>query len=62
MKKNTLKRIPVSEAARRLGIPEQAVRAGIDQGKLPIGMSVGNRRKTYYIYEDFLERYINGVS
>ena len=58
--KKALKRISVAEAAERLGIPEQAVRAGIDQGKLPIEYSVGKHRKTYYIFEDFVERYLDG--
>ena len=60
MKNKDLTRIDVAEAAKRLGVPEQAVRAGVDQGKLPIGYSVGGKRKTYYIFEDFLERYIAG--
>ena len=60
MKKNNLKRITVAEAAKRLGIPEQAVRTGVDQGVLPIGYATGKRKKTYYIFEDFLERYVNG--
>ena len=58
--KDNLKRITVAEAAERLGVPKQAIRAGVDQGKLPIGYAIGKRKKTYYIYEDFVDRYIAG--
>ena len=52
-------RISVSEAAKLLGVSQQFVRIGMQQGRLPIGTAVKmSSRWTYYICEEKLEDYM----
>lgn len=51
-------RIKISEAAMLLGVSEQFIRAGLQQGILPFGTAVKLSSKwTYYIYPQKLVEY-----
>lgn len=55
--------VKVEEASQRLGIPASSVRILMRRGKLPIGIAeqLTGSRYTYYISEEMLNRYIEGV-
>lgn len=56
-------RITVTEAAKMLGMSPQAVRIGIQRGKLPIGTcweGSGGRYYYYHITEERVKRYMEG--
>lgn len=55
-----MKRVTVQEAAKRLGLPVDAIRGGLIQGSLPIGHAVKHKRWAYYITEKKLQDYIDG--
>lgn len=59
-KENAMERITVKEAAEILDMPHQAVRAGLEQGVLPIGVAIKRNRWTYYIYREKLEAWLEG--
>ena len=55
----------VAEAAKLIGICDQAIRERMIRGKLPIGIVIRNdssRAKpyTYHIYKEWLHRYLEG--
>lgn len=53
-------RVTVKQAAKLLGVSEQFIRIGLQQGTLPIGCAVKmSERYTYYISKKKLEEYIN---
>jgi len=59
------KNVPVSLAARYLGISELCVRCGIKEGRLPIGAAIqgsGTRRMRYHISPWRLIRYQRGAA
>ncbi len=56
-----LHRITVKEAAQALGMCTDSVRYMVKKGTLPIGRCMeGNGRTTYYLYQEFLEQYMEG--
>jgi len=56
-----MNRIKVSEAAQILGVSDQLVRIGIQQGKLPFGTCIKvNQRWNYIIPRERFEAYVNG--
>lgn len=56
-----LHRMSVKEAANALDMCTDSVRYMMKKGTLPIGKVMeGRGRTTYYIYREFLERYMNG--
>lgn len=52
----------VSEAAKRLGMGTQTLRLGLRQRLFPFGEAIltSEKRYTYYISEERLERYLKG--
>lgn len=53
-------RVTVKQAAKLLGVSEQFIRIGLQQGVLPIGVAVKmSERWTYHISEKKLNEYIN---
>lgn len=55
-----MRRITVAEAAMRLGVSQQAVRRNMANGTLQIGFVIGNKRKTYTVFEELVKGVING--
>lgn len=56
-----MKRIKIREAAQILGVSEQFIRIGIQQGKLPFGTCIKvNQRWNYVIPRERFEAYVNG--
>lgn len=56
-------RITIEEASRVLGIPVQAIRVAMQQGKLPIGVCIKNdKRCSYYIWQELLNDYCKAVA
>ena len=54
-----MKNISVKEAAEILGVSQQFVRIGLQQGTLPIGTAVKmSSRWTYHISPKLLEEYV----
>lgn len=54
-------RVTVKQAAELLGVSEQFIRIGLQQGKLPIGKAVkSSNRCTYLIYKQRIERITDG--
>lgn len=55
-------RITIEDAAKQLGMSQQAVRVQIQRGMLPIGKifcgSKKNARHTYFIYQELLDEHI----
>lgn len=52
-------RVTVKQAAKLLGVSEQFIRIGLQQGVLPIGAAVKmSERHTYYISEKKLNEYL----
>lgn len=54
--------LTVKEAAKKLNMPEQAVRAGLEQGVFPFGVAIKRGRWTYYIYKEKFEQWLKEVS
>ena len=54
-----LTRIKTKEAARQLGMSDQALRQQMQRGLLPIGEAVKGTGEnyTYYIYQEWIDRY-----
>jgi DNA-binding transcriptional MerR regulator len=52
----------VEEAAKRVGMNTQTLRLSLQQGLLPFGIAVktSEKRYTYKIFEDRLEKYLEG--
>ena len=52
----------VSEAAKRLGMNTQTLRLALQQGLVPFGIAVktSENRYTYKIFENRLEKYLEG--
>lgn len=44
----------------RLGVSQQAVRRNMANGTLQIGFVIGNKRKTYTVFEELVKGVING--
>lgn len=54
-------RVTIQEAAKMLGMPEQCLRVGLQQGRFDFGTAVKqSERYTYYIHRNRLEKYIGG--
>lgn len=53
-----MERLTVKEVSEILQIPIQAVRAGLEQGKIP-GIAIKRNRWTYYIYREQLEKWMD---
>lgn len=61
-------RINIRDAARKLGVSDNFVRMGLQQGRLPFGIAVNTTPKTptsrgrwvYYINKKALDKYIKG--
>lgn len=48
-----MERITIEQASEILGIPPQAVRVAMQQGKLPIGVAIkSNKRWSYYLWRE----------
>ena len=54
--------MPVSEAAKQIGINPQTLRLGLPQGLFPFGCAIktSKYRFTYFINDKALERYLRG--
>jgi len=56
-------RLPVEEAAGRLGLAPQTLRVGLQQGRFPFGTAIKrpeSSQYTYYINKAQFERWVNG--
>ena len=54
-------RMPVAEAAARMGITPQALRMGLRHGRFPFGTAVKmERRWVYYISRERFDRWMRG--
>lgn len=59
--KQRLHRISVQDAAKALDMCTDSVRYMVKKGTLPIGHAMeGNGRTTYYLYQEFLDQYMDG--
>jgi len=60
-----MKRITIKNAAYQLGMSPQAVRVQIDRGLLPIGKALpsvqGGGRKTYYVYQEYVDDFLANI-
>ncbi|HHV42749.1 MAG TPA: hypothetical protein GXX72_07920 [Clostridiaceae bacterium] len=54
------KSLTVKEAAEILNMPQQLLRLGLQQDKLPFGVAVKRRRWAYYINKQRLEKWMKG--
>ncbi len=52
----------VSEAAKQLGMATQTLRLGLQQDKFPFGTAIrtSEKRFTYYVNEERLNKYMKG--
>ena len=56
-----MKKVSIKEAAKLMGVSQQFVRIGLQQGIFPFGAAVKmSSRYTYYINEEKLLAYISG--
>lgn len=53
-------RITVEEASKMMGVSPQAIRVQMQMGLIDIGYVFGNRKRTYVIYKEKVERLIHG--
>lgn len=51
-------RVPVKEAAARLGMPEMTLRLCLQQGRFDFGTAVKSKRWSYYINRAKFENYL----
>jgi len=55
---SVIRNISVAEAARRLGKPQQYIRIGLQNQRLPFGTAVHMKRWSYHISPKLLDEYI----
>jgi len=54
--------LTIKEAAKILGKPEQTIRLGLQQGVLPFGAAILNKKEySYIIFKKKLEDYVGNV-
>ena len=59
---NNTKKIPPTEAARKMGVSPQFIRCGLQQNKFPFGVAVKmNKQWAYYINESKFNKYLNNL-